>query len=116
MPESRQHEEAKRRIRDIARRKGRIAENEIPFWCWSCFHSKTVCYSADIFLFKFDWTPAIIEIDGYRGHRSEYQSRRDIRRTEDIKAVWGDDIMVHRYTIEELKILTDKEIQKDLGI
>lgn len=125
MPEYPEHEQAKRRIRDIARRKGLISENEIPFWCYSGYHDRVTCYSADIFIMSLDGTKEyIVEIDGYKGHSIEYKHRhpssfkakRDKNRTEDIQALWGDNILVRRYTIQELEILTDEEIEKDLGI
>lgn len=117
MVESRKHIQQKERIRDIARRKGLIAELEVPFICWSGYHGKVIWYSVDIFVCSNrGGTPIIIEIDGYRGHSSKYQSGRDKRRTQDIQALLGDNIVVRRYTLEELKIATDEEIEKDLGI
>lgn len=60
--------------------------------------------------------PTIIEIDGFQGHSNRYQTRRDERRTEDIQALWGDNIAFRRYIFKELKISTDQEIAKELGI
>lgn len=117
MPESRRHLQQKQRIRNLARAKGLIAELEVPFICWSGYHDKPICYYADIFICSNrEATAIIIEVDGYKGHSSRYQSGRDERRTEDVKNLWGDHIVVRRYTIEELKIATDEEIEQDLGI
>lgn len=117
MPESQKHLQQKERIRDIARSKGLIAEVEVPFWCWSEYHSRGICYYADIFTCtNRGATPTIIEVDGHFGHSNRYQGRRDARRTQDIKAMWGDNIEVQRYTLEELKIATDQEIEEDLNL
>lgn len=116
MRESPQHLHQKQRIRDLARSRGYIAENEVPFVCWSGFHDKPICYYADIFMLNRKGEASIIEIDGYRGHSSRYQSARDERRTADIKNIWGDDIRIRRYTIKELEILTDEEIEEEIGI
>lgn len=117
MLESQDHLRAKERIRDIARKKGLIAENEVPFCSWSCYHGRGLWYSADIFICSNDGrTNAVVEIYGYKGHSSRYQTRRDERRRQDIKAVWGDNIVFRHYTIKELENATDEEIEKDLGI
>ena len=115
--ESKEHEAAKKRIRDIARRRDHIAENEVRFICWSGYHERAISYYADIFVgSNRKATAIIVEIDGYKGHSSKYQTIRDTRRTEDIKNTWGDHIDVRRFTIEELEETTDEEIEKQLGI
>lgn len=117
MEESQKHLRAKERIRDLARARGRIAENEVPFISYSGYRDKVIWYSADIFICSYGQrAPQIIEIDGYKGHRSRFATGRDTRRTEDIKNLWGDNIVVRRYTLEELEIATDEEIQTDLDI
>lgn len=116
MPESQHHKQEKERIRNLARKKGYIAENEIPFVSWSPYRNKWVDYVADIFIFIGTTRPVIIEVDGYKGHWSRFNKKRDERRTEDIQNTWGENIEVHRFTLEELRILTDKEIEQDLGI
>jgi hypothetical protein len=115
--ESKQHKHQKERIRDIARNDGYTAENEIPFWCWSGYHARLICYNADIFICSNrEATAIIVEIDGYKGHSSEYQYGRDERRTEDIRNTWGSHIEVRRFTIAELEEATDDDIKDDLGI
>ena len=58
-------------------------------------------------------TTIITEVDGYKGHNNRYQYGRDERRTEDIKGLWGDNIIFQRFTIWELEEATDEEIQED---
>lgn len=61
-------------------------------------------------------TPLIVEIDGYKGHSSNYKIRRDKRRTKDIQALWGDNIVFQRYTPQEIEACSDEEIKKEIGI
>ena len=116
MGESKQHLRQKERIRDLARAKGLVAENEIGFWCWSGYHNKPICYYADIFFIGQKVSPTIVELDGPVGHGSKYQSKRDNRRSRDIRDTWGDNIKVHRFTLAELKIASDEEILEDLEL
>jgi hypothetical protein len=67
-------------------------------------------------MFNGGRTSTIVEIDGHKGHSSRYSAGRDERRTEDIQATWGDNIVVRRYTLSELEIATDQEIEKEIGI
>ena len=115
-PESPEHLYQKQRVRDIARNEGYIAINEVPFWCWSGFRNRAICYSVDTFIINREAKTIIVEIDGHKGHLSKYQSGRDVRRTEDIRAMWGDNIVVLRFTLSELEEATDEDIKEDLGI
>lgn len=118
MVESKDHLQAKERIQRIARSNGYIAEFEIPFWCFAEYHNRVVCYTADIYIGANGRpTSCIVEIDGYKGHSSRYQSGRDERRTKDIQALWGDNIIVHRFTLDkETGLLneTDQEIEEKI--
>jgi hypothetical protein len=115
--ESTDHFKAKERIRNLARAKGLIVINEFILWAWSPYHNKTLPYTCDVFILSIDKTvPTIVEVDGHVGHSNKYQIGRDERRTEDIQSFWGDHIRVRRFTLEELEIATDQEIEKEIGI
>jgi len=117
LPESQEHLQAKERIRNLARSKGYISENEVGFVCWSRYHGRSIIYYADILIVSNkEATATIVEIYGYKGHNSRYQTGRDTRRTEDICSMWGNHIDVRCFTIEELKTATDQEIEEDLNI
>lgn len=112
--ESPEHKAAKERIRDLLRREGWVAENEIECKCYSEFCNKKLTYTVDVIGSKTPRT-VILEVDGYKGHSTRNQAKRDRRRDEDIQRDHGRFIEIIRFELSEIQSATDEEILDDIN-
>jgi hypothetical protein len=118
MTESDRHDREKKRIAYIANMFNLPSANEVSFPSWSEYHNHTIPYKVDVYIFEPTKKRFIIvEVDGFKGHDSRSAYLKDtVRREEDIKNMYGDNIEFYRFTLSELKIATPAEIMEHLEI
>lgn len=113
--ESPQHERGKLRLCKIFEHCGFRTECEKRFPCFVELGKIRYRYQVDVYATRAA-RRIIVEIDGYKGHKTTYAYTKDQLRIRRIRERYGTDIETYRFTLGRLSKWTDQEIATEMKL